>query len=74
MQIISFASFDGHILQIFVGLKIIKFLDLVVIFFCNCSFIYEHFLLASLPQLVYIFSFSHLILMNKTLGQYHMIF
>ena len=42
MQIISFASFDAHTLPIFAKLNIIKFPDLIS--FCNCLFIYKHFL------------------------------
>ena len=40
--IISFASFDAHTLPIFAKLNIIKFPDLIS--FCNCLFIYKHFL------------------------------
>ena len=42
MQIISFASFDAHTLPIFAKLNIIKFPDLIS--FCNCLFVYKHFL------------------------------
>ena len=42
MWIISFASFDAHTLPIFAKLNAIKFLDLIS--FCNCLFIYKHFL------------------------------
>ena len=42
MPIISFASFDAHTLPIFAKLNIIKFPDLIS--FCNCLFIYKHFL------------------------------
>ena len=42
MPVISFASFDAHTLPIFAKLNIIKFPDLIS--FCNCLFIYKHFL------------------------------
>ena len=42
MRIISFAPFDAHTLPIFAKLNIIKFPDLIS--FCNCLFIYKHFL------------------------------
>ena len=42
LRIISFASFDAHTLPIFAKLNIIKFPDLIS--FCNCLFIYKHFL------------------------------
>ena len=42
MWIINFASFDAHTLPIFAKLNAIKFLDLIS--FCNCLFIYKHFL------------------------------
>ena len=44
MRIISFAPFDAHTLPIFAKLNIIKFPDLIFFFFCNCLFIYKHFL------------------------------
>ena len=42
MRIISFTSFNAHTLPIFAKLNIIKFPDLIS--FCNCLFIYKHFL------------------------------
>ena len=42
MLVISFASFNAHTLPIFAELNIIKFPD--IISFCNCLFIYKHFL------------------------------
>ena len=42
MRIISFASFDAHTLPIFAKLNTIKFPDLIS--FCNCLFIFKHFL------------------------------
>ena len=42
MRRVSFASFDAHTLPIFAKLNIIKFPDLIS--FCNCLFIYKHFL------------------------------
>ena len=42
MRIISFAFFDAHTLQIFAKLNIIKFPNFIS--FCNCLFIYKHFL------------------------------
>ena len=42
MRIISFTSFNAHTLPIFAKLNIIKFPD--IISFCNCLFIYKHFL------------------------------
>ena len=40
--LISFTSFDAHTLPKFAKLHIIKFPDLIS--FCNCLFIYKHFL------------------------------
>ena len=42
MRIISFASFNAHTLPIFAKLNMIKFPGLIS--FCNCLFIYKHFL------------------------------
>ena len=42
MRIISFAFFDAHTIAIFSKLNTIKFPDLIS--FCNCLFIYKHFL------------------------------
>ena len=42
MQIIRFTSFDSCTLPIFTKLNVIKFPDLIS--FCNCLFIYNHFL------------------------------
>ena len=42
MQIISFTSFNAHTIPIFAKLNIITFPDLIC--FCNCLFIYKHFL------------------------------
>ena len=42
MRITSFASFDAHTLPVFAKLNIIKFPDFFC--FCNCLFIYKHFL------------------------------
>ena len=69
IQIIGFASFSAHTLQIFAELKVIRFADLI-------SFVYLtlNILWVSLPQFFRMFSFWHLILMNKTLGQHHKIF
>ena len=72
MRIISFASFDPHSLPIFAGLKIINFPDLIS--FCTGLFIYKHFLSMSPSVFFQMFSFWHLTLMNKTLGQHHMLF
>ena len=52
MQIISFASFDPHTLPIFTKLNI-KFPDLIS--FCNCLFIYKHFLSKSSSVLSNVF-------------------
>ena len=42
MRVTGFASFDAHTLLIFAKLNIIKFPDLTS--FCNCLFVYKHFL------------------------------
>ena len=42
MRIVSSTSFDFHTLPIFAKSNIIKFSDLIP--FCNCFFIYKHFL------------------------------
>ena len=47
MQLIGLAPFDAHTLPIFAKLNIIKYQDLIC--FCNCLFIYKHFLSKSSP-------------------------
>ena len=62
--IISFGSFDTHTLPIFAELNKNKFADLIS--FSNCILSINIFWV-SLPQLFHVFSFWHLIFMNKTL-------
>ena len=70
MWIINFASFDAHKLPILVKLNIIKFPDLIS--FCNCCLFINIFWVS--PQFFQICLFWHLILMNRILGQHHMVF
>ena len=52
-------------------IKIMRFPDLIsfVIVYLSINILW-----ASFPQFFHMFSFWHLILMNKTLGQHHMVF